>query len=278
MFPIPFHALHRGPIFKLLPALLCGLLAAAPASAETVNILAAGSLKKAFTAIIANWQLSHPETPVSMENGPAGWLRQRIEHGEAFDLYASAALSHAEAVSQAGWAGPAVLFARNRLCALVKADNPVTSDSVVAYLLRPTTRIATSTPLSDPGGDYAWAFFRGIDATHPGAYADLSQRAQQLYGAPPNPDKPAPSASLLIAEGRIDIALGYCSGMPRGGDAPVKGIALPAPAPVAEYGLAVARKAGPGAAAFALFVLSPSGQRILAEHGFLAVTRPQETP
>ncbi|RIX41574.1 MAG: molybdate transporter substrate-binding protein [Rhodocyclales bacterium GT-UBC] len=277
MLRTPFHTRRCG-ILRLLPALLCGLLAAAPASAETVNILAAGSLKKAFTAIIADWQKTHPETPVSMENGPAGWLRQRIEHGEAFDLYASAALSHAEAVSQAGWAGPAVLFARNRLCALVKADNPVSSDSVVAYLLRPSTRIATSTPLSDPGGDYAWAFFRRLEASHPGAYAELSQRAQQLYGAPPNPDKPAPSASLLIAEGRIDIALGYCSGMPRGGDAPVKGIALPAPAPLAEYGLAVARKAGPGAAEFALFVLSPSGQRILAEHGFLAVTRPQETP
>jgi len=263
---------------RLLPALLLAALATTAAVAEPVNILAAGSLKKAFSAIIADWQPGHPETPVSMENGPAGWLRQRIEKGEAFDLYASAALAHAEAISQAGWSGPAVLFARNRLCALVKADNPVNSDSVVAYLLRPETRIATSTPKADPGGDYAWAFFQALEPAHPGAYAALTQRAQQLYGGPPDPAKPAPSASALIGEGRIDIALGYCSGMRQASGSPVKGIALPVPAPTAEYGLAVSRHAGPGAAEFALFVLSATGQRILAEHGFLAVTLPAPAP
>lgn len=263
---------------QLLLASLLGMLVSTPASAETIKVLAAGSLKKAFSALIVSWQSSHPQAPILMENGPAGWLRERIEKGEAFDLYVSAALSHAEALSQAGLTGPAVLFARNSLCALVKADNPVNSDSVEAMLLQPDTRIATSTPKSDPGGDYAWAYFHNLEKTHPGAYAALTQRAQQLYGAPPNPDKPSPSATTLISEGRIDIALGYCSGIGQITDPAVKGIVLPRPAPTADYGLALSRLAGPASAEFALFILSPTGQRILAEYGFHSVTLPSESP
>lgn len=263
---------------RRLAALLLGALFAAPLAAEPIKVLAAGSLKKPFSAIIVRWQALHPESPVRMENGPAGWLRQRIEQGESFAVYASAALAHAEALSQSGLSGPAVLFARNRLCALVRADNPVSSDTLVPFLLRPATRIATSTPLVDPGGDYAWAFFRGLDATHPGAYAALTRRAQQLYGGPPDPAAPAPAASALLADGRIDVALGYCSGMRQAADSPLKPVALPPPAPTADYGLGVARDAGPAASEFALFVLSPVGQRILAEHGFEAVGLPAATP
>lgn len=275
---MPITSSFPGLRCRLLGAALLGFLAIAPASAEPIRILAAGSLKKAFTEMISRWQETHPESPVRMENGPAGWLRERIEKGEAFDLYASAALAHAEALSQAGLTGPAVLFARNRLCALVKADNPVTSDSVVDMLLQPATRIATSTPKADPGGDYAWAFFHNLEKTHPGAYAALTQRAQQLYGGPPDPAKPAPPASTLIAEGRIDIALGYCSGARQTSASPVRSVPLPAPAPTADYGLAVARQAGPAASEFALFVLSPSGQRILDSYGFRSVALPSETP
>jgi len=253
---------------------------AAPSAnaAEPLRVLAAGSLKTAFTAIIARWQTLHPEAPVQLHNGPAGWLRQRIEQGERFDVYASAALAHAEAVSAAGFTGPAVLFTRNRLCALVQADAPVSTDTLVDWLLLPATRIATSTPGADPGGDYAWAFFRRADAGHPGAYRALTQRAQQLYGAPPDPAQPAPlSARALIGEGRVDVALGYCSGLGSVGPQ-LKALPLPSWAPVPDYGLAVSRRAAPAAAEFALFVLSPTGQRILAEHGFGAVGLPSDAP
>ncbi|MDC8759532.1 extracellular solute-binding protein [Janthinobacterium fluminis] len=253
------------------------LLALAPSAvlAEPVHVLAAGSLRLAFGAIIARWQALHPESPVTMENGPAGWLRERIEKGQPYDVYASAALAHAQTLSRAGLAGPAVLFARNNMCALVKAGTPVTSDTVLALLLAPSTRVATSTPKSDPGGDYAWELFRRLDVEHPGAYAALTARAQQRYGGPPDPQRPSPpSSAALIAAGDIDMALGYCSGMRQGAGSALKSVALPALAPVADYGLAVAPQAGPAAAAFALFVLSPAGQRVLEEHGFHSVGLP----
>lgn len=261
----------------LLALLLSTALPASVASAaEPLRVLAAGSLKNPLTAIIARWQTLHPEQPVSMENGPAGWLRERIEKGERFDIYASAALSHAEALSSQGLVGPAVLFARNKLCATIKADAPINSDNLVALLLKPTTRIATSTPKLDPGGDYAWEFFRRLEAQHPGAYRDLTSRAQQLYGGPPDPKKPPPSVSALLGEGKIDLALGYCSGASQNTNPAVKSVALPAPAPTADYGLALSRKASPAAAEFALFILSPTGQRVLVDFGFNSVGLPSE--
>jgi ABC-type molybdate transport system substrate-binding protein len=251
--------------------------AAAAEPTPPLRVLAAGSLKTAFTAVIARWHSVRPDQPVSMENGPAGWLRQRIEQGERYDVYASAALSHAQALHEQGLSGPAVLFARNALCALVKADAPISADTLVQTLLQPTTRIATSTPKADPGGDYVWEYFRRLDRTHPGAYQALTQRAQQRYGAPPDPAKPPPpTASSLISEGQVDVAFGYCSGTRSQRNPALRSLTLPAPAPQADYGLAVSPAAAPAASAFALFVLSPAGQRILAEHGFIAIGLPSQ--
>jgi ABC-type molybdate transport system substrate-binding protein len=270
------------PLHRLLATLLAlaatsTLAAPQPASAaEPLRVLAAGSLKNAFTEIISQWQAIHPEQPVSLISGPAGWLRERIEQGEAFDLYASAALTHAEAIHREGWSGHAVLFAHNALCAQVRSDTPVNSDSIVDYLLLPATRLATSTPKSDPGGDYTWTFFQRLDKQHPGAYATLTAKAQQLYGSAPDPAKPKISISTLIADNKLDASIGYCSGTKQNVNTGLKSIALPAPAPTADYGLSVSRKAGMAAAEFALFVLSPAGQQILADNGFSSIGLPSE--
>jgi molybdate transport system substrate-binding protein len=247
-----------------------------PKPLEPLRVLAAGSLKSAFTEIIVQWQTLHPEQPVTLIPGPAGWLRGRIEQGEAFDLYASAALTHAEAVHREGWSGPAVLFTHNTLCAQVRSDAPVSSDNIVEYLLRPATRLATSTPKSDPGGDYTWTFFQRLDKQHPGAYGTLTGKAQQLYGSAPDPTKPRISIPALIADGKLDASIGYCSGAKKGDNTALKSVALPAPAPVADYGLTVSHKAGTAAAEFALFVLSPAGQQVLADYGFIAIGLPSE--
>ena len=247
-----------------------------PKPAEPLRVLAAGSLKKAFTEIIAQWQTLHPEQPVTLVPGPAGWLRERIEKGEAFDVYASAALTHAEAIQREGWSGPAVLFARNTLCAQVKSDTPISSDNIVDYLLKPGTRIGTSTPKSDPGGDYTWTFFQRLDKQHPGAYAALTAKAQQLYGSVPDPTKPRVSIQALIADDKLDASIGYCSGAKKSDNTALKSIALPVPAPVADYGLTISRKAGTAAAEFALFVLSPAAQHVLADYGFIAIGLPSE--
>ena len=272
-FLIPRHFLRR--LFFFLFALPILPLQTAVA-AEPVRVFAAGSLSGAFAVIAERWRDLHPDRPVDLVTGPAGWLRERIEKGEAVDVYASASLAHAEALNREGLVGPAVIFARNKLCALVKACSPVSSETIVAKLLESDTRLATSTPKSDPGGDYTWEFFHRLDRTHPGAYAALNARAQQLYGAPPVPGKRAPVASRLIADDQVDVAIQYCSSTRLDKDAPVRAIELPEPSPVADYGIAVAKGRGTLAAEFAMFVLSPVGQRVLIDYGFIGVGVPSE--
>ena len=142
-FLIPRHLVRR--LFFFLFALPI-LPLQTTAAAEPVRVFAAGSLSGAFSVIAERWRELHPDHPVDLVTGPAGWLRERIEKGEAVDVYASASLAHAEALNRAGLVGPAAIFARNKLCALVKGCSPLTSETIVAKLLESDTRLATSTP------------------------------------------------------------------------------------------------------------------------------------
>jgi molybdate transport system substrate-binding protein len=39
--------------------------------------------------------------------------------------------------------------------------------NLIAKLLDPSVRLATSTPIADPGGDYAWNVFDKAEAVRP---------------------------------------------------------------------------------------------------------------
>ena len=145
--------------------------------------MAAGSLKDAFTAVFADYtkQYGGGFSPVW---GPSGVLRERLQKGEAFDVFASATLPHAQALTDAGVSGPSVMFARNALCIVTEAGSPLDTGNLVDTLLRPDVGIGTSTPVADPAGDYTWEMFRKVDAMRPGAFDTLSKKAQQLVGGP----------------------------------------------------------------------------------------------
>jgi ABC-type molybdate transport system substrate-binding protein len=77
----------------------------------------------------------------------------------------------------------------------------------------------------------------------------------------------------LINQNIFDVAIGYCSGKADSGPTALKRVALPVPAPLADYGLAVSKKAGAAASEFAKFVLSPVAQQVFADYGFIPVVR-----
>src|SRR4051812_16405827 len=90
-----------------------------------------------------------------------------------------------------------VLFARNRLCALVRPGLDVTSASVVERMLDPATNLGTSTPKVDPSGDYAWAVFRKVDQLQPGSFAKRDQKALKLIAGPSSPASNGSNQSSL---------------------------------------------------------------------------------
>ena len=95
----------------------------------------------------------------------------------------------------AGKSGPVVLFARNRLCALVRPGLAVTPATLLDRMLDPAVKLGTSTPRADPSGDYAWEVFRKADKLKPGAFATLetegaaTRRRSQQPTAPPGPQR-----------------------------------------------------------------------------------------
>ena len=256
-------------------ALLTAVVGHAETASGELRVFGAGSLKAALSAVMADYTQSAPQVKIAAQWGPAGALREKLETGTAFDLYASAALGHAVTLERKGISGPAVVFARNTLCAVTPSGFALNTDNFAKKLLEPETRIATSTPKADPGGDYTWQMFERIDAVQPGAFKTLSTKAQQLYGSGVG-TAPARLTDFLDS-GRADLLMVYCTSaraMTAGSPA-YRVVTLPAELQVgADYALTVARKAHPQASNLALYILSPAGQQRLAEFGFQPVTLP----
>jgi len=268
----------------LLQVLLSAILSlASPAFGEDrdIKLVAAGSLSEAFNALIADYVKTHP-VHIATVWGPSGTLRDALEKGKAFDIFASAALPHAQILSEEAIASPSVLFVRNALCAIVPTASEVAPDTLADFLLKPETRLATSTPNSDPGGDYTWRLFETIDKTHAGAFAALSGKAQQVFGGATTTTPVDGRHRLAVAldGGSADAAIYYCSArrqIAAQTNAKYKVLPLPADLAVeADYGLAISHKASPAAIDFALYILSPRGQQVLKDYGFIPVALPAE--
>ena len=248
-------------------------------AADPVLLHAAGSLRFALTEVIAAYE---PAAGIKVQSkfGASGTLKDGIANGERAEVFASANMEHPQALADAKRSGPVVLFVRNRLCALVKPGLAVTPATLLERMLDPAVRLASSTPKADPSGDYAWEVFRKADKLKPGSFAILEKRALQLIGAPSSavPPKGRVAYAWHIAEGRADIFLTYCTNaMAAQAEAPDQQIVqLPdALAVGADYGMTVMTDAPAAAYRFAMFILSPAGQTILAKHGFTAPGLPQ---
>lgn len=251
---------------------------ALPAGAEPgdapLRVYAAGSLKGALAAAAAAFAAAGGGE-VTTEFGPSGLLRERIAQGAPAEVFVSANLEHPQALVDAGRATRVEPFARNRLCALTRPGFVLTTAVLPERLLDPDVKLGTSTPKSDPAGDYAWQMFARAEVMHPGARAALEAKALQLTGGPDSPKPPAGrnAYAWLLEEGRADVFLSYCTNaVAARREVPGIGIVeLPAGLAVgADYGLVVLDGARPAARRYADFLLGPEGRRLLAGFGFAA--------
>ncbi|RKE68101.1 molybdenum ABC transporter molybdate-binding protein [Pseudorhodoplanes sinuspersici] len=244
-------------------------------AADIVLLHAAGSLRGALTEVSTAFEKSSGVT-VQPKYGPSGLLRDAIAKGEKADVFASANMEHPTSLSKAGKSGPVQLFARNRLCALVKPGLAVTPATLLERMLDPAIKLGTSTPKADPSGDYAFEVFRKADGLKAGANDVLSKKALQLTGGPnsPAPPKDRSVYGALVAAGEADIFLTYCTNalVAQRENPGQQIVALPDSLAVgADYGLTVVKGVSADAERFAAFILSQEGQDILVKHGFAGV-------
>jgi molybdate transport system substrate-binding protein len=217
-----------------------------------IRLFAAGSLQAALGEVAKRFTAAE-KIRVETRFGPSGVLRDRLDKGEPGDLFASADMGNPLALARAGNAGPVVLFARNRLCAMVRPGLDVTSATLLAFMLDPAVKLGTSTPRADPAGDYAWAMFARADAVRAGSRAALEGKAISLMSGA-NSARPPEGVNLFawhLREGHADIFIACCSaGQDFGAQLPGgKLVSLPPSlATGADYGLTMLNGASAGAA------------------------------
>jgi ABC-type molybdate transport system substrate-binding protein len=246
-------------------------VAAAPAAA--IQVYAAGSLRGALNAVASNYE-AHTGQKITLTYGPSGLLRERLEKGEAAQLFASADTEHPQRLAQrGGWQAP-VVFVRNGLCALTSDKISTTPATLLDTLLSPQVRVGSSTPKSDPSGDYTWALFRKADALRSGAFASLDAKTLKLAGAADSPKPPDGISAYgwLMDQGRADVFLTYCTNavaaqkeVPR-----LRVVQVPPELQVAAaYGLTLRSDASLPAAAFAQALLAVPAQQVFSRFGFI---------
>lgn len=247
---------------------------AATTDAAAVRVYAAGSLRPALTAIAHAFETRTGEH-VALTFGASGLLRKRIQGGADAQILASADMAQPEALAHGGgWRVP-VVFARSKLCLLARKTLDVTPATVLATLLRPSVRIGTSTPGSDPSGDYTWQLFHRADALKPGAYATLNAKAMQLVGGSQAPRVPAGQNAVawFFAQNKVDVFVSYCNSAHKlqQEQSTLKVVALPANLAVAAaYGMTVRSDAPAAARQFAAALLAAPAQKVFQANGFSA--------
>lgn len=261
------------PIFAAIFLVSAMTASASAAEVQSVRLHAAGSLRGAMTQIAQAFDAAYGIRVDAVFNS-SGLLREGFEKGEAGDVFASTDMGNPQKLQHEGLAGPVVLFARNRLCAIARPGLSVTSATLLATMLDPKVKLGTSTPGADPSGDYAWEVFRKAETVKPGSQAQLQAKALRLMGGANSAQPPANITPYAwhLKEGRADLFLAYCTGA-REAERQLPGattIALPPElATGADYGLTVLKSAdGRTASLLAMFILSADGQRILANYGF----------
>jgi len=233
-----------------------------------LRVLAAGSLRKVWPTLMAVFQ---QQSGIRVETvfAPAGLLRQRISRGERCDLFASANLAHPELLQQQGRVLQVSVFTHNQLCLTAQAAIVEPDDNWLTLIARPALRLATSTPGSDPSGDYAWQLFDYIEQQHPGVGNSLKKRALPLVGGADS--QPVPigkmAASWLLGNQHAELFLGYASYRAElTADKTLRVLTIPRNyQPLIAYAFALCQ---PQAQPLAQFLLSEAAQRLLQQAGF----------
>lgn len=266
--------LTHSPLAALFSVLVLGAMSSPGAMAQSPSckVLAAGSLRASLEQAAAAFERGHG-VHVSLEFGPSGLLRERIVKGEHADVFASANMEHPQSLVRSGIACSTRPFATNRMCVLARPGIDLESNGLLDRMLDPALKLGTSTPGSDPAGDYAWKVFQRAQALRPDALEKLSRKALKLTGGAVGSDAPKgrTAYAVLLDRGDADLFLTYCTNAAEArSEAPhLRSADLPANLQVeATYGLAIMKDASACGEAFAQFLLGEKGQTILRRYGF----------
>lgn len=271
------QAMRNAKLFRRLAGLLMACMAASGSASawaqQAANgkmiVLAAGSLRDAINELGKSFE-RQTGIGVQASFGPSGKLREEIEAGRSADVFASASIEHTNALLARKLLSESVVFAHNDLCVVSRPEAGINADNLLDVIGKPTVRLATSTPVSDPMGDYTWQFFRNADKVQPGIFRLLDAKAMKLSGAA----APVPGAKLpyvtAFEDNRADAYVMYCTNAVAA-KASVPDLTITRIPDALNVRNAYGIGANPASAdgrKFVQFVLGPVGKEVLRKYGF----------
>jgi molybdate transport system substrate-binding protein len=218
----------------------------------TITVFAAASLQGAFTTIGKQFEAAHPGTTVKFSFGPSSGLAEQIKSGSPADVFASASPQNMTQVVSAGDATMPKTFAKNIMEVAVPPNNPAHVTSV-KNLSKSSVKTALCQP-QVPCGFVANKVF---------SLANIHVKPVTLQ-----PD--VKSVLTQVELNNVDAGMVYVTDVKAAGKK-VKGIKIPADENASTaYPIATVSKSKnmPTAEAFASYVLSSAGQKVLAKDGF----------
>jgi len=220
-------------------------------SPAEIKVFAAASLTAAFTEIGQQYTSANGGTRVSFNFAGSQALATQIQQGAPADVFASADTSNMDKVKDL--VGTPRNFAGNQLQIVVEQGNPKHVNGL-EDLSNPDLKVVLAAP-DVPAGRYA------AEAL---AKADVTVK-------PVSQEDNVKAVVTKVSLGEADAGIVYVTDVTAGGDK-VEGVDIPENLNVlATYPIATvkASKAQDEAQAFMDLVLSPQGQQVLQQHGFL---------
>ena len=233
-------------------------------SGEVVGF-AASSLTDAFGEVGRQFQQAYPDVKVTFNFGASSQLRTQLEQGARADVFASADQAQMDAAKQASVVdGQDRVFARNRLTIITPRDNPAQIQAL-RDLANDGVKLVTTQP-GVPIGQYTLDMLGKADQdpSYGGAFRARVER--NVVSREDNVRQLVSKVQL----GEADAGVCYTTDVTPQVRDQVNQVAVPdAFQTIANYPIALTKGNNPTAGqAVVDFVLSPTGQEILAQWGF----------
>ena len=239
--------------------------AAATTAKTSLTVFAAASLTESFTEMAAAFESAWPEADVILNFAGSNTLRLQIEQGAPADIFASANVEQMDALVTSRLVNKPLIFAHNQLVVIVPVANPG-HIKTLADLVRPQLKLVLAGP-DVPVGAYARQVLTQLN-NNPELGPDFAKRVLNNLVSE---EETVKAVVTKVQLGEADAGIVYTSDITPAVADQLTALAIPTEFNiVADYPIAVtANSAQPALAQqFIDFVLSPSGQTILARHGF----------
>ena len=218
-----------------------------------VVVLAAASLTGSFTAEAKAFEQANPGTKVTLSFGASSTLATQVVQGAPADVFASADQANIAKVTDPGLAaGPATVFATNRLAVIVARGNPK-GITGLADLARGDLIVVLAAP-EVPVGKYGR---QALDKA-------------KVAVTPKSLEADVKAVVSKVTLGEADAGIVYITDVKAAGNK-AAGVAIPDDVNVLATYPAVVTKAAKNrtaAAAFLAFLGGTDGRKILADAGF----------